>query len=416
MITADQRNEIVHLYSCGVPKRRIARQLGVARNTVAEVIAKHSRAREEPASFAGLQPVAKRRPSQIDAHDAEIRRLLEKYPALTAVRVLEELRRSGFKGGYSIVKERVAALRPRPAQPLVERFETPPGQQGQMDHSPYDIPFLNEGLRRVHGFSMILGFSRKQYLSFVESQDFYTTIQHHVKAFEHLGGVPHEILYDNFKVVVARIEDGEPIYNVRFLAFATHYGFRPRACRKRRPQTKGKVERPFYYVETNLLNGRDFRTCDHLNETAVWWLREVADVRIHRETKRRPVDMHREELAHLLPLPRVHYDTAEVAYRSVTDHGRIPFRGNQYSVPWQRVGELVVVRATETDLIVYGRDIREIARHVLLPRTATGQIVVDPSHLPRRDRQYERERLAERFGEFGDIGNRFLEGLLHTQT
>jgi transposase len=415
VITANQRNEIVHLYNQGVPKRRIARQLGIARNTVVAVIAKHLKVREEPAPFAGLQ-AAKRRPSQLDSHEAKIRSLLDAHPKLTAVRVLEEIRREGFVGGYSIVKALVAALRPRPAQPLVERFETPPGQQGQMDHSPYDIPFLNEGRRRVYAFSMVLGFCRKQYLSFVESQDFYTTIQHHVKAFEHLGGVPREILYDNFKVVVVRIEDEEPIYNVRFLAFATHYGFRPRACRRRRPQTKGKVERPFHYVETNLLNGRDFRTCDHLNETAAWWLREIADVRIHRETKRRPIDMHREELAHLLPLPQARYDTAEVAYRSVNEEGRVPFRGNHYSVPWQRVGELAVVRATEAELIVYGRDIQEIARHTLLPRTTTGQVAVDPSHLPRRDRHHEREQLAARFAELGDGGTRFLDGLLHSQT
>ena len=62
------------------------------------------------------------------------------------------------------------------------------------------------------------------------------------------------------------------LYNPKFLAFATHYGFRPQACRVRRPQTKGKVERKFHYVETNLLNGRTFDTLEHLNEVTAWWL------------------------------------------------------------------------------------------------------------------------------------------------
>ena len=107
-----------------------------------------------------------------------------------------------------------------------------------------------------------------------------------MRAFEHLGGVAATCLYDNMKVVVLRHDDDGPLYNPRFLAFATHYGFRPRACRPRRPQTKGKVERPFHYVETNLLNGRTFRTLEHLNEVTAWWLAQVADVRVHRETKR----------------------------------------------------------------------------------------------------------------------------------
>ena len=66
----------------------------------------------------------------------------------------------------------------------------------------------------------------------------------------------------------------QPIYNTRFLAFATYYGFRPVACRPRRPQTKGKIERPFWYLETNLLNGRTFSTLEHLNETTAyrWFL------------------------------------------------------------------------------------------------------------------------------------------------
>jgi len=415
MIKASQRNEIVRLHYQGVSKRQIARQLGITRNTVSSVIAKHRRARTEEPSFAGLQ-APKRRTSQLDEHDETIRGLLDQYPKLTAVRVLEELRKKGYQGGYSIVKERVAALRPREPTPLVERFETAPGKQGQMDYSPYDIPFLNEGRRRVHGFSFLLGYSRQQYLHFVEAQDFFTTIQQHQQAFEDLRGVPDECLYDNFKVVVDRIEDGEPIYNVRFLAFATHYGFRPIACRPRRPQTKGKVERPFHYIEVNLLSGREFRTLDHLNEVTGWWLREVAGVRIHRETGRRPVDMHQEEIPHLRPLPQVPYDTAEVTYRTVSEYGRVPFRGNQYTVPWQKTGELAVVRATESTLIVYGRDLHEIARHALLSRAVSGQVVSDPAHLPRHERHLQQERLAERFAELDDVGTCFFEGLLSSQS
>ena len=148
-----------------------------------------------------------------------------------------------------------------------------------MDYSTYDLDFTDEGRRRVYAFSYVLGYSRRQYLRFVESQDFATTVREHIRAFEHLGGVAATCLYDNMKVVVSGYDGDEPVYNPRFLAFAAHYGFRPVACRPRRPQTKGKVERPFGYVESSLLGGRTFRGLEHLNETAAWWLAEVADVR-----------------------------------------------------------------------------------------------------------------------------------------
>ena len=117
-----------------------------------------------------------------------------------------------------------------------------------MDYASYDLDFTEEGRRRVQLFSYVLGYSRRQYLRFVEAQDFTTTVQQHVQAFTHLGGVAACCLYDNFKVVVTGYDGDVPLYNPRFLAFATHYGFRPVACRVRRPQTKGKVERKFHFV------------------------------------------------------------------------------------------------------------------------------------------------------------------------
>ena len=117
-----------------------------------------------------------------------------------------------------------------------------------MDYSPYEIAFTAEGRRRVHAFSYILAYSRRQYVRFVETQDFATTIREHVRAFEYLGGLAATCLYDNMKVVVTGYDGDQPIYNTRFLAFATYYGFQPWACRPHRPQTKGKIERPFSYI------------------------------------------------------------------------------------------------------------------------------------------------------------------------
>ena len=153
-----------------------------------------------------------------------------------------------------------------------------------MDYGVYDLDFTREGRRRVYLFSYLLSYSRRQSLHFAESMDLNTTLREHVHAFHHLGGVARVCLYDNFKAVVLRHDADGPLYNPKFLAFATHYGFKPRACQVRRPQTKGKVERKFFYVATSLLNGRTFDTLAHLNEVTAWWLANVADVRRLRET------------------------------------------------------------------------------------------------------------------------------------
>jgi len=97
--------------------------------------------------------------------------------------------------------------------------------------------------------------------------------------------------------------------------------------------SKGKVERPFWYAEKNLLNGRTFSSLAHLNEVTANWLATTADLRLHQETKRRPIDLYQEEKPHLLPLPAHPYDTAKVLYRTVNPEGCVPYLQNFYSVP-----------------------------------------------------------------------------------
>jgi hypothetical protein len=167
-------------------------------------------------------------------------------------------------------------------------------------------------------------------------------------------------------------------------------------------------------VETSLLNGREFRSLEHLNEVTARWLAEVADVRVHRETKRRPIDLHAEELPYLIPLPNRPYDTAEVVYRTVSAEGLVAYRQNFYSVPWRHLGQLLPLRITEDELMVYGPDLEMIARHRLLPRTLTGQRSESPEHRPQEDSRQKEALLRDRFAELGPAASRFLEGLLKT--
>ena len=415
-MNSEERNEVIHRWQNQQSMRSIALELNLSRYQVAQVIRTHAQNRDtdnenntdSPPSSLGLAP--KQRASKLDPYTEQIKQLLERYPRITATRIYEELTRSGYRGGYSILRERVRELRKTPTKQLTVRFETAPGLQAQMDWATYEINFTAEGKRRVNLFSYILGYSRRQYIHFTETMDFETTIRQHIKAFEHLGGIAATCLYDNMKVVVTRWEDDAPIYNTRFLAFATHYGYKPWACQVRRPQTKGKVERPFHYVETNLLNGREFRTLDHLNEVARWWLSQVADVRLHGTTKKTPLELHAEELPHLLPLPSLQFDTARVVYRVVDTDGTIQYANNRYSVPWRLVGESLPVRITEEHLLVYDRSLCEVAKHVIL-QGHSGERRIDPVHTPPRDHEEQMQRLRERFTELGEIGVTYLAGL-----
>lgn len=403
-------SKIVALFHGGASVRRIALSLGVSRRTVIKALGQVEQAR-------GGSPESAPRPattraSKLDAYEPAIADLLARYPDISVRRIHEELRLRGYTGGYTVLSERVLRLRPAPIIAPVRRFETAPGEQAQMDYSTYDLDFSDEGRRRVYAFSYVLGYSRRQYLHFVEAQDFATTVREHIRAFEHLGGVASECLYDNMKVVVSGYDGDDPVYNPRFLAFAAHYGFRPVACRPRRPQTKGKVERPFGYVESSLLGGRTFRGLGHLNETTLWWLAEVADVRIHSQTKARPIDRHAEEQPHLVTLPARPFDAAEVVYRTVDAEGFVVYRQNFYATPWRLIGQSVAVRVTEDELVIHDKAFVEAARHRLFARTAAGQRSTCKDHEPPRDAQQRSEQLTQRFAEFGVAGVRFLEGLL----
>ena len=230
-----------------------------------------------------------------------------------------------------------------------------------------------------------------------------TTLREHVRAFEHLGGVAATCLYDNMKVVVSGYEDDVPIYNPRFLAFATHYGFRPVACRVRRPQTKGKVERPFFYVETSLFNGRTFSSLEQLNQTTAWWLAHVADIReLRLRQDARAVASRGARPSH--PPPAQAYDVAPVIYRTVSVEGLVTYCRDGYSAPWRYIGNVLPVRRTERELIVYSPQLQEIARHALLPSTAQGQRSLHKEHCGNEDAHQRLAQLQARYAELGEPG------------
>lgn len=403
----DFEQEVV-LQTCdGRGIRFLARTFGISRNTVRRILRRHDHQRGTEHSILPRPP---ERASKLDVFKPAIKKLLETYPDITGQRLFEELEVQGFTGGITILRDYLKIVRKPLVEPIIRMVVTP-GQQGQMDWSPYKINFVQTGKMEVQCFSYVLAHSRRHFIDFTPRHDFFTLIRRHQDAFAHFQGVPKECLYDNEKTVVLRWEAGKPVFNPAFTAFITHYSCRPIACRPRRPQTKGRVEAPFQYIEKNLLGGRTFQDLEDLRAMAVWWMREKSDPHIHNKTKRAPLDLFlAEEQSALRPLPAFPYDTAEVALAICQANGFVRFESNWYSVPTGYLSDLLSVKATEQEILIYSQQLELLVRHERAPRGA-GKEVEDPSHHRTKRERYGLEPLREAMLALGPAAEEFMRGL-----
>lgn len=285
MIELERRVLLKHYLDQGLTKTAIAEQLGISRRTIHHWIQTGQLDRELDEArvrYTPRPPV----PTRLDPYKPIIRQRLATYPELTAVRLFEEIRAAGYPGSLTQLKVFVRQIRPRPEPEPLIRFETPPGQQAQLDFAQCQFPW---GKR--YALLVVLGYSRLLWLQCYPRQTMHTLMRGLEEAFHFFGGVPHQILFDQMKAVV--IEDRRPrgervLENAEFLRFAAHWGFRIRACRPYRAKTKGKVERPIRYVRQSFLYGREFTGDADLNAQALHWLETVANVRTHGTTHERP--------------------------------------------------------------------------------------------------------------------------------
>jgi transposase len=287
-----------HYLDQGLTLTAIAERVGCDRRTIRRWVAAGAVDRDPTAvTYGPRSPL----PTKLDPYKPLIRERLTTYPELTAVRLLDEVRAAGYPGSLTQLKVFVRQIRPRPAPEPLVRFETPPGHQGQVDWARCPLPW---GVR--WGLFVVLGYSRLLWLQFAARQTLRTLMTGLEAAFQYFGGVPAELLFDQLKAVI--VEDRRPaggrvLENPEFLRFAAHWGFRIRACRPYRAQTKGKVERPVRYVRQSFLYGRDFAGDADLNAQALQWLDQVANVRQHATLGEAPrARFERDERTGLRPL------------------------------------------------------------------------------------------------------------------
>jgi transposase len=364
---------ILDLHRQGLSVTAIARRTGRDPKTIRKYI---ERGLELPV----YGPRQTGRPNKLAPYLDYLRERIAAFPDLSAVRLTRELRERGYTGAYTAVKRFVAAIRPDEGpKPYEVRFETPAGQQAQVDFARFVVTFQDEPemTRIVWLFSMVLGHSRHIWARFVLHQDLQTLLRCHMRAFEAIGGVPIEILYDRMKTAVTGENDeGHVSYNRSLIALAQHYGFLPRACRPYRAKTKGKVERPFSYIRQDFFLARPFRNLDDLNGQLADWLATVANVRLHGTTQRIVSDAFAAEQPELQPLPVAPFDALLKLERRVSHDGLVSIGGNYYSVPDRTRRVVEVHQLPDAIRILDGG--RLVAIHPVLE--GRRQYRVDPDH------------------------------------
>jgi transposase len=325
MFGREQRVLLRHYLEQGLSKTAVAERLGISRRTVYYWVETGQLDRElddEPVRYRARPPVARK----VDAYRGIVETRLAEYPKLSAVRLFEEIKAAGYEGGYTQLKEFVRSVRPTPPVDPVVRFETAPGHQAQVDFAEFRLPW---GKR--YALVVVLGYSRMMWLQFYSRQTMAVLIRGLESAFEFLGGVPNELLFDQLKAVIIddeRLAGGKLLENAEFMRFAAHWGFRIRACRPYRARTKGKVERPIGYVRQGFFYGRHFLNDEDLNAQALSWMARTANVRTHRTILEAPqARFERDERARLNPL-------AMQPYRSlVLESARPAARPRLHSMP-----------------------------------------------------------------------------------
>lgn len=346
---------IRYLHAQGKGIRAIAKELGIARKTVRHALRTEGSPKYER---------AKRPNPELDPFCPTIRELyFQKH--LIGSRILREVRAKGYTGGSTPLYAYLRTLRVVPSGKVTERFETPPGRQAQFDWSPYTIDLGGE-LRRVTVYGMALGYSRRKHYTASLDERQASIFEAIEESFWHFGGAAKELLVDNARAFVVDANPGHFRWNQQFLELCGHYRVQPHACQVRRPQTKGKVEKPFQYLEQQFIKGNTWESFAHFLEALARFECEDLDVQVHGTTRERPIDRFVAEQPALTPLPEQRFVGTLALSRKVSWDCLVSYEGSRYSVPAGYASKMVWVLPSHGSHIQIVNSKREtIATHAL---------------------------------------------------
>jgi len=357
MVSRETKVDISYFHRQGHSYREIARKSGRDRRTV-------KRYAENP-ELIGQGRAKVERPSILDPFAPVIESWLEDDEQYQASWILDQIRKLGYSGGYTIVKDLVRGIKLERSRIAYLRFETEPGRQAQVDFGDFKVVQADGSERTLYKFSMMLGFSRTPYCEFLERCDMTSFLDAHQRGFAYLGGVPAEILYDRMRNVFIRKIAGKTQFTQSLMALADHYGFTPEVAPAYSPWVKGKVERPMDFIREGFWRGYQFTGIETANLDLLVFIEEKSH-RIHGTTGERVCDMFANEKPFLMPLPPTTCDVSMRLYRKVETDCTISVDGSRYEVPHTLVGKKIVVRLNDSVLRVYDGD-RLMATHTQSP-------------------------------------------------
>jgi transposase len=328
--------QVKALAADGVSQTQIAVRLGINRRTVKRLLEA-----DEP-------PRYRRAPagSMLDPLESVMRKVLEEVPDIKAPRLTELLRDDyDYTGSVDLVRKRLARLRPRPVERAAQRTGYRPGQVMQVDWAEMPTrPRLWGRERRVYALICSLPFSAAATAHFSFDMTIESFLEGHVRAFEWLGGVPRELVYDNLRSAVARRDGDIVTWNARFVQLRGHYAFHATACTPSTPREKGSVEGSVRYHKTGFWPARRFGSLEELDDVYVDWRDRVAAPRRHATGGFVVAERLEVEREALRPLPPVAFDAAGRRSTRVPLDGYLKLAGSFYRAPIGLVHQRVELR------------------------------------------------------------------------
>lgn len=201
------------------------------------------------------------------------------------------------------------------------------------------------------------------YARLYQNQKMENFLDMHVQAFNSIGGVHRELVYDNLKQAVRRfVGRNEKEATEDLIKISLYYGFKYRFCNAAKGNEKGHVERGIEYVRRKAFSNRtDFATLEEANA-------HLRDKLLKLNSKKRdwlqnqsPLDILNQEMDYLIPL-KPPYDASRRVEARVNKYSVINIDQNKYSVPDYLVGKFVKVKIYPDIIKIYYKD-NKIAEH-----------------------------------------------------
>ena len=372
MVEPEIVRQVRVLRARGWGAKRIAVQVGVARNTVRRYL------RDGLAAEVQVRPNARRLD---EVERAKARQMLAGVAEGNAVVVQRELAKRGVEASLRTMQRAVAEERraQHVADVATVRFETPPGKQMQIDFGQKRVR-VGGAVVVVHLLAAVLSYSRRIFVKAFVAERGDDWRQGVAEAFRHFGGVVRVVLGDNAKALVVGRDRATctVTFHPAYLAFCRDWDVEPRTCAPYRARTKGKTESGVKYVKRNALAGLEFESFAALEEHLCAWMHD-ADRRVHGTTFERPVDrFDREEAAALRPLPtRPLPSRHQRLRRRVANDAFVDVETIRYSVPHGLVRDTVEVALGEHEVHIFrGTELVALHRRSFEPHSR----VVDQRH------------------------------------